>query len=138
MISSNENTFCVVFCLWMSIQAHKQNCYLPAGINTLFLSVFWLNNAVDSTINNHKLDRMDTWNMSVACSPVMRRSNKEIQIRITFATAAMTKYSNISEKLNNRFPTKTRLYRAPVVTILLCGCEGLTLTAAVMKKFEMF
>ena len=62
----------------------------------------------------------------------------EIQVRIGSAMAAMTKLTKIWKTKNISLPTKLRLYRALVQTIVLYGCETWTLMAATERKLQAF
>ena len=61
----------------------------------------------------------------------------EVSIRIAQATAAMSRL-NIIWKSNISFPTKYRLFKSLVVSILLYGCESWTLLAETEKKIGSF
>ena len=51
----------------------------------------------------------------------------------------MSAFSNLSKIWRNiRFPTKSKLYKALHVSILLYGCESWTLTVDLEKKIEAF
>ena len=61
----------------------------------------------------------------------------EVQIRIASATAALTKLNKVW-KSNISFPTRYRVYRSLVISILLYGCESWTLLAETEKRIQAF
>ena len=64
-------------------------------------------------------------------------SNKEVEIRIAVATAAMTKLQEIW-KSKISLNTKIRLYRSLVLSIFLYGCETWTLYADTERRIQAF
>ena len=62
----------------------------------------------------------------------------EIKVRLAIATSAMAKLSTIWKRKDISFPTKTKLFRSLVLSILLYGCESWTLTAETTKRLESF
>ena len=65
-------------------------------------------------------------------------STKEIKIRLGLATSAMTRLNNIWKSNSISLPTKLKLYKSLVVSILLYGCESWTLTADTERRIEAF
>ena len=46
----------------------------------------------------------------------------------------MAKFSKIWKSMEISFPTRMKLYKLLVLSILLCGCESWTMTAETMSK----
>ena len=65
-------------------------------------------------------------------------STKEIKIRLGLATSAMTRLNNNWKSNSISLPTKLKLYKSLVLSILLYGCESWTLTADTEKRIEAF
>ena len=65
-------------------------------------------------------------------------SSTEIKIRIGAATSAMARLNKIWRSKDISFPTKLKLYKALIVSILLYGCESWTLTAETSRRVRTF
>ena len=95
----------------------------------------------------------DTLGISVEGLPIEQLSNftylgaiistdgtidKELSSRIQKASGAFYQVSRIWYGRNIKTPTKVRIYKAVVLTILLYGSEVWNTTQAQMKRFEVF
>ena len=65
-------------------------------------------------------------------------SFKKVKIRMAQAHSAMTRLIVLWENNMNSFPTNIKLYKSPVLSILLNGCESLTLTADLQRLTQAF
>ena len=66
------------------------------------------------------------------------RSTTEIKSRLAIATSAMAKLQKIWKSKEISFPTKIKLYRSLVLSILLYGCESWTMTADTTRRVQTF
>ena len=95
----------------------------------------------------------DTLEINVEGCPIQQVSNftylgavisgdgtidKELSSRIQKASGAFYQLSSIWNSRNIRTPTKVRIYKAAILTILLYGSEVWNTTQTQMKRFAMF
>ena len=90
------------------------------------------------SMNGQQLEEVTTFKYLGATLTKDGRSTTEIKTRLAMATAAMAKLQRVWKSKEISFPTKTKLYKALVVSILLYGCESWTLTAESTKKIQSF
>ena len=64
--------------------------------------------------------------------------DRELSVRIQKASGAFNQLNNIWNNRNIRTPTKIRIYKAAVLTILLYGAEVWSTTQKQMKMFSVF
>ena len=101
---------------------------------------------VNSTTNTHaeiymngqQLEEVDAFKYLGATLTKDGRSTTEIKIRMATATSAMAKLSKIWKSKEISFPTKMKLYKSLVLSILLYGCESWTMTAETTKRIQTF
>ena len=92
----------------------------------------------DITMNGQKLEEVEAFKYLGATITKDGRSTTEIKIRMATATAAMAKLSTIWRSRTISFPTKLKLYKSLVLSILLYGCESWTLTAELEERIRSF
>ena len=63
---------------------------------------------------------------------------KEVKVRLAQAHSAMTRLAILWKNNAVNFPTKTKIYKSLVLSILLYGCERWTLTADLERRIEAF
>ena len=89
-------------------------------------------------MNGQQLEEVDAFKYLGSTLTKDGRSSTEIKTRIGVATSAMAKLSKIWRSKDISFPTKLKLYKALVVSILLYGCESWTLTAETSRRVQTF
>ena len=109
--------------------------------------------AVSKCASQRPYCRKDTLDISVEGLPIEQVSNftylgaiisadgtidKELSSRIQKASGAFYQLSRIWYSRNIKTPTKVRVYKAAVLTILLYGSEVWNTTQAQMTRFEVF
>ena len=62
----------------------------------------------------------------------------EVKIRLAQAHAAMTRLSVLWINKAISFPTKIKLYKSLVLSVLLYGCESWTLTTDLERQIQAF
>ena len=101
---------------------------------------------VNSTTNTHaeiymngqQLEEVDAFKYLGATLTKDGRSTTEVKTRLAIATSAMAKLNKIWRSREISFPTKMKLYRSLVLSILLYGCESWTMTAETTKRVQTF
>ena len=98
------------------------------------------NNDVHATItmNGEKLEEVEAFKYLGATLTKDGRSTTEVRIRLATATSAMANLGRIWKSKSISFPTKLKLYRSLVLSILLYGCESWTLSAELEKRIVAF
>ena len=96
------------------------------------------NATANITLNGETLEVVESFKYLGSTLTKDGRTDREIEIRLAQASAAMSKLSKIWRSSSISFKTKIRLYRSLVLSILLYGCESWTLTATMSKKIESF
>jgi hypothetical protein len=89
------------------------------------------------TINGEVLEEVSAFKYLGATLSKGGTCTAEIRIRIATATSAMARLSRVWRS-NISFPTKYRLFRSLVLSILLYGCETWTLTDRMEKRVQAF
>ena len=89
-------------------------------------------------MNGKQLEEVDAFKYLGATLTKDSRSTTEIKIRLAMATSAMAKLSKIWKSNDISFPTKMKLYKSLVLSILLYGCESWTLMAETTKRVQTF
>ena len=89
------------------------------------------------TMNGEPLEEVNQFKYLGATLSKDGSSTAEIGIRIAQATSAMARLERVW-KSKISFPTKYKLFRSLVVSILLYGCESWTLMADTEKKVQAF
>lgn len=102
-----------------------------------------LTNSVTNTtahiyMNGQQLKEVDTFKYLGATLTKDGRSTTEIKTRLAMATSAMAKLSKIWRSSDISFPTKIKLFRSLVISILLYGCESWTMTAETSRRIQTF
>ena len=64
--------------------------------------------------------------------------NKQVKMRWAQAYSAMTRLAVLWKYNGISFPTKIKLYKSPVLSILFQGCESWTLTADLERWIQAF
>ena len=96
------------------------------------------NTAAEIYMNGQQLEEVDAFKYLGATLTKDGRSTTEIKIRIAMAISSMTKLTTIWRNREISFPTKLKLYKALIQTILLYGSESWTLTAETTKRIQSF
>ena len=89
-------------------------------------------------MNGQQLEEVDAFKYLGSTLTKNGRSSTEIKTRIGAATSAMAKLNKIWRSKDISFPTKLKLYKALVVSILLYGCESWTMTAETSRRVQTF
>ena len=112
----------------MEVSAEKSKVMVNSSTNA----------SADITMNGQKLEKVEAFKYLGATLTKDGRSSMEVKIRLATATAAMAKLEKIWRNKSISLPTKIKLYRSLVLSILLYGCESLTLSADLEKKLQAF
>ena len=112
----------------MEVSMEKSNIMVNSKTNT----------SVDITMNGEKLKEATSFKYLGATMSKDGTSTAEVRIRIALATAAMARLSRLWTSSSIRFPTKYRLFKSLVVSILLFGCETWTLHADTERRIQAF
>ena len=96
------------------------------------------NTAAQITMNGQQLEEVDACKYLGATLTKDGRSTIEIKTRLAIATSTMTKLNKIWSSKDISFPTKIKLYKALVLSILLYGCESWTMTAETTGRIQAF
>ena len=80
------------------------------------------NTAAQISMNGQQLEVVDAFKYLGATLTKDGRSTTEIKIRLALATSAMSKLSRIFKSKEISLPTKLKLFKSLVVSILLYGC----------------
>ena len=89
-------------------------------------------------LNQQQLEEVNNFKYLGAIISADGRCESEIRARIGTAMAAMARLNRIWTSKSIGLPTKLRLYRALVRTIVLYGCETWTLLSATENKLQAF
>lgn len=89
-------------------------------------------------MNGERLEVVDAFKYLGATLTKDGRSTAEIKTRLAIATSAMAKLNKIWRSKEISFPTKIKLYRSLILSILLYGCESWTMTAETAKRIQTF
>ena len=89
-------------------------------------------------MNGQKLEEVDAFKYLGATLTKDGRSTSEIKTRLAIATSAMAKLNKIWKSREISIPTKIKLYRSLVLSILLYGCESWTMTAETTRRVQAF
>lgn len=90
------------------------------------------------SMNGQQLEEVAAFKYLGATLTKDGRSTTEIRVRLGIATSAMAKLTTIWKSRDISFPTKIKMFRSLVLSILLYGCESWTLTAETTKRLEAF
>ena len=90
------------------------------------------------TMNQQQLEEVKNFKYLGAILSADGGCEAEIRARIGTAMAAMARLNRIWSSKNISLPTKLKLYRALVKTIVLYGCETWTLLAVTENKLQAF
>ena len=93
---------------------------------------------VQVMMNGQQLEEVKAFKYLGATLTTDSKSTTEIKTRIAIATSTMAKLEKVWRNRNISFPTKTRLYKALVLSTLLYGCESWTLTAETTRRVQTF
>lgn len=96
------------------------------------------NTPAEISMNGQQLEEVDAFKYLGATLTKDGRSTTEIKTRLSIAMAAMAKLIKIWRSNDISFPTKMKLYKALVLSILLYGCESWTMTAETTRKVQTF
>ena len=80
-------------------------------------------------MNGKQLEEVDAFKYLGTTLTKDGKSATEIKIRLGIATSVMARLNKIWKSKTISFPTKVKLYKGLVLSILLCGCESWTMTA---------
>ena len=89
-------------------------------------------------MNGQTLEEVEAFKYLGATLTKDGRSSTEVKIRLAISMSAMAGLSKIWRSKDISFPTKIKLFRSLVLSILLYGCESWTLTAELEKKIQAF
>ena len=89
-------------------------------------------------MNGERLEAVDSFKYLGATITEDGRSVAEVKIRLATATSAMSRLSKMWRSKEISFPSKMKLFRSLVLSILLYGCESWTLTAELERRIEAF
>ena len=92
----------------------------------------------DITMNGEKLEEVTNFKYLGATLSKDGTSTAEVHIRIATATSAMARLNRIWKSNAISFPTKYKLFKSLVVSILLYGCETWTLHADTERRIQAF
>ena len=95
------------------------------------------NASADISMNGEQLEVVNSFKYLGATLTSDGTSIADIRSRLGAATSAMSKLNRIWRS-SISFPTKFRLYKSLVLSVLLYGCEAWTLTAETEKKIQAF
>ena len=95
------------------------------------------NISANITMNGEPLEEVTSFKYLGATLSKDGTCTAEVRIRIAIATAAMARLARVW-KSNIGFPTKFKLFRSLVISILLYGCETWTLLAETERRIQAF
>ena len=90
------------------------------------------------TMNGQQLEEVDSFKYLGSTLTKDGRSTTEIKTRIGIAMAAMARLNKIWRSRDISFPTKLKLFKSLVLSILLYGCESWTMTADTTRRIQTF
>ena len=96
------------------------------------------NTAAQITMNGQQLEEVDAFKYLGATLTKDGRSTIEIKTRLAIAISTMAKLDKIWSSKDISFPTKIKLYKALVLSILLYGCKSWTMTAEMTRRVQAF
>jgi len=89
-------------------------------------------------MNGQTLEEVDQFKYLGSTQTKDGTSVKEVKIRLAQAHAAMTRLSVLWRNKAISFPTKIKLYKSLVLSVLLYGCESWTLTTDLERRIQAF
>ena len=89
-------------------------------------------------MNGQTLEEVDQFKYLGSTQTKDGTSVKEVKIRLAQAHSAMARLAILWKNKAISFPTKIVLYRSLVLSVLLYGCEGWTLTADLERRIQAF
>ena len=101
-------------------------------------TVFWPIISTNIWVTGKTLKEADQFNYLGSQQTKDERSIKELKIRLAQAHSAMTRPAILWKNKTISFPTKFKLYKSLVLTILLYGCERWTLRADLERRIQAF